>query len=48
MNKPFRWTNCGADGATWRHGRMVQEFFLDVVQPTLDTLDAKIEEPAYP
>ena len=44
MNKPFRWKNCGADVATWRHGRMLQEFFLDVVQPTLDALDAKVDE----
>lgn len=42
MTNPFRWTNCAADIATWRHGRLAREFLQDVVQPSLDALDARI------
>lgn len=42
MTEPFRWRNCNADVATWRYGRIAQEFLDEIVQPSLDALDAQI------
>ena len=44
MTKPFRWKNCQADIATWRHGSIAGEFLADVVFPSLDALDAQIDK----
>ena len=44
MTEPFRWKNCAADTATWRHGRLAREFLHDVVQPSLNALDARINK----
>ena len=44
MTEPIRWKNCNADAATWRYGRIAQEFFNDVVEPALDTMDAHINK----
>lgn len=44
MTEIFRWKNCRADVATYRHGRMAHEFLNDVVEPSLEALNAKIDE----
>ena len=44
MTDPFRWTNCNADLATWRYGRIAQEFLDEVVQPSLRVLDAQADK----
>lgn len=44
MTEPFTWKNCMADVHTYRHGRMAQAFFDDVVAPSLDALNAQIDE----
>jgi hypothetical protein len=40
--KPFRWKNCYADVAAWKHGVTVQSFFDDVIAPTIHALEKKI------
>ena len=44
MTEPFRWTNCHADVATWRYGRIAQEFLDEVVLPSLRALDAQADK----
>lgn len=44
MTDIFRWKNCRADIASYRYGRMAHEFLNDVVEPSLETLNTKINE----
>lgn len=44
MTEPFTWKNCMADVHTYRHGRMARAYFDDVVAPSLDALNAQIDE----
>ena len=44
MTEPVGWKNCNADGGTWHYGRIVQEFFNGVVEPSLDALEAQIRK----
>lgn len=41
---PFRWRNCYADVATWRHAQTARLFLSDVVLPGVANLQAKIAE----
>lgn len=38
----FRWKNCYADVAAFKHGISVRSFFDDVVVPAIQTLEDKI------
>lgn len=44
MTEPFRWKNCYADVGSSRHGQIARAFLNEVVEPSLDTLDAQIEK----
>jgi hypothetical protein len=40
--KVFRWKNCSADVAAWRHGGTVRSFFDDVITPAIHALEEQI------
>ena len=44
MTEPFRWKNCHADVVSSGYGRMAQAFLKNVVEPSLEALDAEIDE----
>lgn len=44
MSDVFRWKNCMADVYNYRYGAVAKEFLTLVVNPSLDALDAQVDE----